>query len=383
MSRDPRVLIVYQHLPHYRSGVFGELQNKADITYEFAADTVSRDGSIPTIPAISLREFHGLTNRWFGPFLWQAGLIRLLLREKFQAVIFLGDVAYLSTWVGAAMCRAFGIQVLYWTIGWHRPERGLRKHARLTFYRIPHALLLYGNTAQRIGRKLGYPVDRMTVIGNSHTSHPASDEAATSLAMNELQDLLPESGDEVLTAVVRLNPAKRLDLLLRAAARLRDVGRPVKVLLVGAGPEREALLKLAADLDIELRLTGPIYCADQLKHVYERTTVTVVPACAGLTAVQSLAHGRPVITCEDEYHQMPESECVRPGYTGDFYEDGSVESLATSISNWLDRMKSDKEAVVTACHKELEMRWSPQGHSAAIHSVVLDRLGMRVRSPQD
>jgi len=82
MDDRPRVLVVYQHLPHYRSGVFAELESRPDVAYEFAAGTASRDGTIPTIAPALLRRFYPLTNHWFGPFLWQSGLLKVLVRER-------------------------------------------------------------------------------------------------------------------------------------------------------------------------------------------------------------------------------------------------------------------------------------------------------------
>lgn len=374
MTGAPRVLVVYQHLPHYRNGVFLELQRDATVEYEFAADTRSRDGSIPTIPTAPLRRFHRLINHWYGPALWQAGLVRLVTRTRYQAVIFLGDAAYLSTWVAAALCRATGVQVLYWTTGWHRPDRGLRRQIRQTFYRIAHVLMLYGDVGRKFGVAVGFPAERMTVIGNSHSSHLSELEQSSPAELAELAQLLPEPGSEVATAVIRLNPEKRLDLLIRAAGQLRDRGRPITVMLVGDGPERGRLRDLATELGVDLRLVGPIYANDKLALIYQRTTVTVVPVYAGLTSIQSLTHGRPVITSDNECNQAPESECVRPGITGGLYRDGSVDSLATTIGHWLDRMGADGEAVANDCREEIRTRWSAQRHAAAIAAVVSSRI---------
>lgn len=374
MGDRPRVLVVYQHLPHYRSGVFAELERLPDVAYEYAAGTASRDGTIPTIEPSRLRRFHPLTNRWFGPFLWQSGLLRVLWRERHGAVVFLGDAAYLSTWVGAALCRLRRRPVLFWTIGWHRPDTGLRKHVRLAFYRLADVLLLYGHTGARIGARMGYPPDRMVIIGNSHTSSVATSGVEHEIDIEDLDALLPGDDVDVVTAVVRHNRSKRLDLLIRAAAHLSNAGRKVVVVLVGTGPESGDLQRLADDLGVDVRMAGPIYAEEKLRLVYERTQVSVVPVNAGLTAIQSLSYGRPVITSDDEYNRAPESECIRPGHTGGYYVDGSPESLAEVIAEWLDRVRAEPEAVAQACQEEIRARWSPAAHAAAIHSAVLEAL---------
>jgi glycosyltransferase involved in cell wall biosynthesis len=366
----PRVLIVYHHLPHYRSGVFAELERSRDVAYEFAAGTVSRDGTIPTIPPTSLRRFFRLTNHWFGPFLWQTGLLSVLWRERHHAVVFFGDMKYLSTWVGALLCRWRGQSVLFWAIGWHRPDAGLRKRVRLAFYRLGHKLLLYGHTGARIGTELGYPADRIAIVGNSHISSITATGTRDEIGIEDLDLLLPGVDVDVVTAVVRLTKPKRLDLVVAAAAHLGKTGRKVVVVLVGTGPERENLRRLADALGVDLRLTGPIYKEEKLRLIYERTSVSVVPVNAGLTAVQSLSHGRPMITSDDEYHRAPESECIRPGQTGGFYVDGSAVSLAEVIAEWLDRVRAEPETVAGACRHEVETRWTSSAHAAAINTAV-------------
>jgi glycosyltransferase involved in cell wall biosynthesis len=298
----------------------------------------------------------------------------VLLRQRHRAVVFLGDAAYLSTWVGAAVCRLLRRPVLFWTIGWHRPDTGLRKYARLAFYRLANVLLLYGHTGARIGAALGYPADRMAVIGNSHTSSVATTGVIDEIGTDDLDALLPGTDVDVVTAVVRLNPTKRLDLIVAAAAHLGNAGRKVVVVLVGTGPERENLQRMADDLGVDLRLTGPIYAQEKIRLIYERTTVSVVPTNAGLTAIQSLSHGRPIITSDDEYNRAPESECIRPGVTGGYYVDGSAESLAEVIGQWLDRVRSDPQGVAAACQEEIRARWSPQAHATAINEVVTEAL---------
>lgn len=377
MDKRPRVLVVYQHLPHYRSGVFAELERRPDVAYEFAAGTASRDGTIPTISPTLLRRFYPLTNRWFGPFLWQSGLLSVLLRERHRAVVFLGDGAYLSTWVGAALCRLLRRPVLFWTIGWHRPDTGLRKRVRLAFYRLANMLLLYGHTGRRIGARMGYPIGRMVVIGNSHTSSVATTGVADELDIEDLDALLPGADVDVVTAVVRHNRSKRLDLIIRAAAHLNNAGRKVVVVLAGTGPERENLQRMADELGVDVRMTGPVYAEEKLRLIYERTRVSVVPVNAGLTAIQSLSYGRPIITSDDEYNRAPESECIRPGVTGGYYVDGSAESLAEVIAEWLDRVRAEPETVARACQEEIRARWSPAAHAVAINTAVTAALGGR------
>lgn len=361
-----KALVVYQHLPHYRYGVFQALDNCADIEFSFAADERSRGDCMPTMPSSALKRFTRLKNHWIGPFLWQKGLLRQIIQGGYDTVVFLGDFAYLSTWIGALLCRLTGKRVAFWTIGWHQRDRGLRRAVRMAFYRLADDLLLYGRVARSIGKSLGYPEARMTVIGNSHASNLDVDEICSDARRQQLLEYLNPIHGDVVGAVIRLNPQKRLDLLLEAAAVLVKRGRKVSVLLVGAGPEEVNLRRLGQRLGLDLIMPGACYSVAELAEVYDRLSITVVPVYAGLTAIQSMKFGRPVITSGDAYNQAPESECIKPGITGAHFTGLSVEGLADSMEELLDQVNRDRDAVSESCRSEIADRWSVEAHCKAI-----------------
>lgn len=373
-SGRPSVLVVYQHLPHYRYGVFTRLDERPDLQVEFAAGSDDFEPGIPLISPASLSVVHPLRNWWCGPVLWQHGLLRLMLRGDHQAVVFLGNVAYVSTWVAAAVARLRRRRVLFWTIGWHRPEQGPRRLIRLAFYRLANRLLLYGDVAAQIGSSLGYPASRMSIVYNSATPLP-EEESPPEITDHDLDRVLPTSGPHMITAVARLTDRKRFDLLLDAVAALKDRGRSVIVLLVGEGPSRHDLEHRANRLRIDLRMPGSVYSETKLARIYERSSVTVVPSRAGLSTIQSLAHGRPVITHDDPNDQVPEWEAIEPGVTGEHYRHGSVSALAGAIVTVLNRFASDPVGIDAACRRVVDTRWNPQVHADLVANGIHLELG--------
>ncbi len=353
---------------HYRRAVFLELDRSPELDVTFAASHSGIDG----IEAMAPTEVRNLIDtpvtRWRG-FQWQRGMVRIAARGKFDAAIFLGDWASLSTWVAAAMLRLRRIPVLFWTIGWHRPERGVRRLIRLGFYHLANGLLLYGNLGRRLGIAHGYAADRMHIVFNS--TQPSPGDLTPSIA--SLSGSL--AGQDVVGAVARLNPKKDFGLLLRAVADLKArTNRDVTVLLVGEGPARHQLLDDASALGVRLLLPGAAYSDRDLAVVYSLLKITVVPSAIGLTAVQSLAHGVPVISDDDEYSQAPEWEAIRPGDTGDVYPAGDAAALAEAIERWLRRLEQDAPSVAAACTEEVEQRWTASRQAALIKDAVLGRL---------
>ncbi len=105
---------------------------------------------------------------------------------------------------------------------------------------------------------------------------------------------------EYILSDARLDAAKRLDLLFHALARTES---PVRCVLIGAGPERERLERLAADLRLGERVQLRGYVPDdELIDLYAGArAVYYAPFDEdyGFATVQALAAARPVITTDD------------------------------------------------------------------------------------
>lgn len=325
---------------------------------------------VEAIDTSSLRSHHMLKTRRLPVGVWQSGLLKYAIAGRFETFVFLGDASHLSTWVAAAILRLRRKRVLFWTIGWHVPEFGLKRLVRLAFYRLANVLLLYGNLAKELGIELGYPEPRMTVIHNSQSSG-APLRRVERLAPVDF-DLL-KSDNPIVGAVIRLNPVKRLELLILAAGELRQRGRPVTVVLAGSGPAAEDLVALAAVEGVDLRLLGPVYTEADLEVIYGEITVSVVPSAVGLTAIQSMAHGIPVISDDSPYSQMPEWEAIRPGITGDVFESGNHVSLADCIDRWVVRQAVGRQSTHNACVAEVAERWNSNSQLPLIEKAILGK----------
>ena len=103
--------------------------------------------------------------------------------------------------------------------------------------------------------------------------------------------------------VARLTPQKRVDLAIRALAELERAGEPVELTLVGEGPERGALERLAAETlrRSRVRFTGARSAAEVAREL-ALADVMVFPARGeglGLAALEGLMAGVPVVACTD------------------------------------------------------------------------------------
>jgi glycosyltransferase involved in cell wall biosynthesis len=97
--------------------------------------------------------------------------------------------------------------------------------------------------------------------------------------------------------------------------------------------------------------------------------VTVSPGKVGLTALQSLAYGTPVITHDDPEAQGPEWEAIMPGRTGDFFRRGDVADLARVIRAWT-REPVLAPAIRSECPRLIERFYNPVFQRRAIDRAV-------------
>ena len=119
--------------------------------------------------------------------------------------------------------------------------------------------------------------------------------------------------DGSILAVARLQPLKRVDLLLQAAARADGV----RVRVAGQGPEEPRLRELAAALGIADRVSFLGHRSDeQLVQDLGRCNAVYYGARAedyGLVTLEAFASAKPVITCTDSGGP---AELVEPERTG-------------------------------------------------------------------
>jgi glycosyltransferase involved in cell wall biosynthesis len=109
----------------------------------------------------------------------------------------------------------------------------------------------------------------------------------------------PDPGKFIVLSVCRFYPRKRLDVLLRAVALLRDRIPKLEVRLVGNGPERDRLLNLATELSIQPFITwvGDV-SIDDLAAEYNRADVFCLPSVQegfGIVFLEAMAAGKPIV----------------------------------------------------------------------------------------
>ncbi|MDP9371207.1 MAG: glycosyltransferase family 4 protein [Chloroflexota bacterium] len=155
-----------------------------------------------------------------------------------------------------------------------------------------------------ISRNVAARLERFTGLGGEPLYPPV-----------RLRGLVPGLGDDgTILSVARLDAAKRVDLLVEALAL---TAAPVRACLVGAGPEEGRLRRLIRQRGLEGRVALPGALPDErvvdLYNGCRAVCYAPVDEDYGLTAVEALTAGKPVLTARDSGGVL---EFVRDGATG-------------------------------------------------------------------
>ncbi len=370
--RNQWVAVVYHFFPHYRAAIMQTLLSSCRTNYLLVGDRSDPGNSIEPWQPPSDRFSFAPCVKITSTLLWQKGLLRQAIRRDIGTIIFLANANFLSTWPAALLARLTGKRVLFWTHGWIRKERGVKSRLRNFYYRLAHGLLLYGNRAKEIGVTNGFSAESLYVIYNS-LDYSKQAGIRDTIAIDRIVCLRKHffSNPElpILICTGRLNKLKELDLLLHAMSLLQMKNIKIGLLLVGDGPERRHLDKLAASMNLNVHFYGACYDEKILAELIMSASFTVSPGQVGLTAMHSLAYGTPVITHDDPDNQMPEWEAIIPGQTGDLFRRGDVHDLARVIQKW-SALPWPNESIREQCKLVIDQYYNPKYQESVIDRAV-------------
>jgi glycosyltransferase involved in cell wall biosynthesis len=203
------------------------------------------------------------------------------------------------------------------------------------YSRLPHWWFAYTEGSRDRVARLGFPMERITVVQNAIDTR-ALVQAVEEVQAADLDDFRSQHGcSEGSTAlfVGGLYQEKRLEFLFDAAVKIRE-RRPGFVLLVGGdGPMRE-MVENAADKHQFIRYLGRLDGAQ--RHLALRAAdVVLMPGLVGLAILDAFAAEAPLITTAIDFHS-PEIEYLESGVNGLCVQDrGDPEAYAAVVADLL------------------------------------------------
>ncbi len=251
-----------------------------------------------------IRERHSFDHR-----IWPA--LRQLIRTHAVDVVHAHD--YKTDLLALLLARAEGITPLATVHGWigaaRRDQLYYAADKRLLRH-FPQVIAVSTPIADAL-RRAGVPANRIATILNGVNHREFRRDPQRACAARAALGIPPSA--VVIGAVGRLDPVKRFDTLLHAAAVLREQHPELRLIVAGDGDERDRLLALAHRLALDDRchFLGQRDDVVALHHAfdlfvqsseYEGTPNAVLEAMAMETPIVATAIGGTGELIEDEIH---------------------------------------------------------------------------------
>lgn len=261
-------------------------------------------------------------------------------------------------------------EVLWWSLGVvPGSRRSLRAVAgewlQRWAVRRSAGVIAYGRHAAEYF-EAGNPGGLIVVAPNTidDTAIPFGDRDA--LAMEARRDL--GVGDRPIVIFSgRLEPWKRVDVLIQAFAAARSTSRADPVLLVvGDGPQRDFLEACAAQAGVagHVRFVGRV--VEGISRFFFAAQFAVLPGSGGLAINHAFAHGVPVI-CGDA--DGTEQDLVVDDETGRLLRPVTIESLTGAMVALLEDPRKSA-AMGEEARRRLTTRFSLRQCAEAIEGAI-------------
>jgi glycosyltransferase involved in cell wall biosynthesis len=223
---------------------------------------------------------------------WQGGYINWLETWQPDALIVEANPRYPMTRRAIQWMHQKGRKVIGWGLGAppiSGPLTTLRWRERLRMLQSLDAIIAYSEQGAEQYRELGLPREIVFVASNAVDHAPTTPPPTRPFQFN---------GQAIVLFVGRLQPRKRVDLLLQACAALPIELQPI-LKIIGDGPGREAFENLARQVYPTAEFIGAKQGAE-LEPYIAKADLFVLPGTGGLAIQQAMAHGLPVIVAKGD-----------------------------------------------------------------------------------
>jgi glycosyltransferase involved in cell wall biosynthesis len=189
---------------------------------------------------------------------------------------------------------------------------------------------------------------------------PGANVVAVPNALYSRASIQSATADESGSAFVfvgRLVPTKKPELLIEAFAEARRrLPSDAHLILVGDGPLRQELEARAVTLGVQGQVSfrGHVNDWQELQRIYRQALASVSPGYVGLSLIQSLSFGIPMIIARDEPHS-PEIEAASEGRNALLFESDDKGSLGAAMREaWQRRefWRDQRRSIAQACARQ-------------------------------
>ena len=344
---EKTVLIIQEHLPHYRVPFFNLLYKELKvrgISLRLVFSPQSKEsiiaGSIPWAEPVPIR--------WLGPIGFQN---IFSMAKRADLIVMPQEVKYASLSILLAMRPIGRWKIALWGHG--KNFQALNPNSLVELYkqflsRRVDWWFAYNDLSAQIVRNLGFPSDKITNVMNSIDTSTLL-QARDAISPTQQSDLRKELGlfsKNVGIYSGGLYAQKRIPFLLDACVEIRKLVPDFEMIVIGKGPD-VSLIKHFAHQHDWLNYVGP---KDDHAKVpfFSIAKVFLMPGLVGLAVLDSFALGVPMVTTAYPYHS-PEVDYLKNDINGYIVSDWQnaqkyAENVAALLASDDTRMRLIKTA---------------------------------------
>lgn len=199
---------------------------------------------------------------------------------------------------------------------WHRPRLTLLHHLHHELWHstYPASVARFGSFIERRVAPRFYRTGPVATLSLSSAREIVADTALRAEQVEVVPPGIAESfgkgpaaREPIVLTVARLTSAKRIDAIVRSVAAIRDRVPRVRLVVVGAGPERDGLASLARELGIDDRVEFVGRIPDEeLILQYQAARVLAAASSSegwGMTITEAAACGTPAVASDIVGHR--------------------------------------------------------------------------------
>lgn len=367
-----KLCLIFNQASHYREAIYCAIDKEYDCDWYFSD---SKDGIKQMDMSLLKNTKLYKTYNFHNVLYWEKGIIKLLFKKEYQVFLKLGESRSLSGYIFNFIAWIMGKKVYLWTHGWYGKEKGINAIIKFQLFRHAEGIFTYGDYAKKLLIKRGINADKIFPIHNS-LNYDNQKRIRENIVLNKIYKEHFNNNFPTIIFIGRLTKVKKLDLIIKALAKLRDERLELyNLVFVGDGIEKERLEKETNlyNLKNNVWFFGSCYDEQENAELLYNADLCVAPGNIGLTAIHAMMFGCPCITHNDFSLQMPEFETIKEGITGMFFERNNVNDLANKISIWFNLKSNSREEVRSACYNVIDNYWNPYFQMNVIKSVLCQK----------
>jgi glycosyltransferase involved in cell wall biosynthesis len=223
-------------------------------------------------------------------------------------------------------------------------------------YRRCNAAIAYGTGTKEFLSFLGMNSGKIFIATNTVDNFFFEEMPKTNRKKIEmLRKELDLRDKKVILYVGSLELRKKLETLLMTFEKVRTTQHETSLLIVGDGPDKDRLLKLCNKkaLNRDVKFVGKVDYFD-VPLYYSLSDVFVLPSQGGITVMEAMASGKPVIVSEECNALYSVPGIVRPNENGFIVKKGDFHS----IEKHLIQLLADKKLAAEMGKKSKEIALS-------------------------